>query len=63
MGYSSDLKERIKAHINGEVSQTKPFRPLYLVYYCAFISKKKALDFEKYLKSGSGFSFRNKHFL
>jgi putative endonuclease len=62
-GFSSDLKTRIKAHCEGSVSLTKNFRPLHLVYYCAFISKKQALDFEKYLKTGSGFAFRNKHFL
>ena len=63
LGYSSDLKVRVKEHINGNVSQTKNFRPLQLAYYSAFHTKKKALDFEKYLKTGSGFAFRNKHFL
>lgn len=63
LGFSSDLKTRIKAHLDGNVSQTKNFRPLHLVYYSAFTSKKKALDFEKYLKTGSGFAFRNKHFV
>ncbi len=60
LGYSEYLKQRYKAHQNGEVSQTKNLRPLKLVYYAAFESKKKALDFEKYLKTNSGFAFRNK---
>ncbi len=61
IGYSFDLKSRIKAHNEGGVSSTKNFRPLTLIYYCSFISKKKAMHFEQYLKTGSGFAFRNKH--
>ncbi len=60
VGYSSDLKKRISYHNDGFVSSTKNFRPIQLVYYSAFGSKKKALDFEKYLKTSSGFTFRNK---
>jgi len=62
-GFSSNLKNRIKDHNEGKVSQTKNFRPLKLIYYCAFINKKKALDFEKYLKTNSGFAFRNKRLI
>jgi len=60
IGYSSDLKERIKAHREGSVESTRNLRPIELVYYSAFSSQKKAADFEKYLKSSSGFAFRNK---
>ena len=35
--------------------------PNHLVWYGAFLDKNKALVFEKYLKSSSGFAFRNKH--
>lgn len=59
-GFSSNLKERIKNHCEGNVPQTKKLRPLKLIYYSAFESKKKALDFEIYLKTNSGFAFRNK---
>ena len=62
-GFSSDLKERIKEHQKGNIPQTREFRPLKSVYYSAFISKKRALDFEKYLKTCSGFAFRNKRLL
>jgi len=61
IGFSEDLKQRVLAHQNGLVSQTKNHRPLKLVYYSAFETKKKALEFEKYLKTYSGFAFRNKH--
>ena len=60
VGYSSDLKSRIKTHKEGSVESTKNLRPVKLVYYSAFVSQKKATDFEKYLKSSSGFAFRNK---
>jgi len=63
IGFSSDLKNRVKEHMSGNVPQTKNFRPLQLIYYSAFHSKKKALDFEKYLKTGSGFAFRNRHLI
>ena len=59
-GYSSDLQKRLKAHEKGLVQATANFRPLELVFYCAFRSKQKALKFEEYLKSSSGFAFRNK---
>ncbi len=60
IGFSSNLKRRIKDHIRGCVSQTKNRRPIKLVYYSAFESKLKALRFEKYFKTPSGFAFRNK---
>lgn len=62
-GFSSDLKTRIKDHQIGNVPQTRNLRPLKLIYYSAFSTKKLALDFEKYLKSHSGFAFRNKRLI
>lgn len=63
VGFSTNLKERIKYHNQGLVSSTKNFRPVKLIFYSAFVSQKKATDFEKYLKSSSGFAFRNKRLL
>ncbi|MCL4375119.1 GIY-YIG nuclease family protein [Patescibacteria group bacterium] len=63
IGYSSNLKSRIQNHQRGRVKQTKKLRPCILLYYAAFSSKKKALDFEKYLKTPSGFAFRNKRLI
>lgn len=59
-GSSDDLKQRLKEHKSGIVHSTKNLRPFKLIFYAAFYSKKKALDFEKYLKSSSGWAFRNK---
>jgi putative endonuclease len=63
IGYSSNLKERMKDHQEGSVESTTNLRPAKLIFYCAFISQKKATDFEKYLKSSSGFAFRNKRLI
>jgi len=60
IGYSDNLKKRIKYHNQGLVKSTKNLRPVKLVYYSAFTTKAKATNFEKYLKSSSGFAFRNK---
>ena len=60
-GFSEDLKERIIRHQNGYVPATKSRLPIELIFYCAFINKYKALAFEKYLKSGSGRAFIQRH--
>ncbi len=58
-GFSTNLENRIKEHCQEFVSHTKNLRPVELVFYAAFETKKKAFDFEKYLKTNSGFVFRN----
>lgn len=59
-GSSPDLKNRIKEHQAGKAESTKNFRPLKLVWYCAFEDRLSARRFENYLKTGSGQAFRNK---
>lgn len=63
IGYSSNLKSRISEHLMGNVRKTKNFRPLVFIYYSAFQNKKRALQFEHYLKTPSGFAFRNKRLI
>ena len=63
VGISKNLKQRIKQHDWHLVKYSKGKAPFKLIWYCAFINKNKAYDFEKYLKSGSGFAFRNKHLI
>ena len=60
IGYSSNLKQRVATHQKGEISQTKNLLSVKLAFYAAFESKLKALQFEKYLKTTSGWAFRNK---
>lgn len=62
IGYSSNLQQRLLSHQTKDVYTTKNKQPK-LVWYAAFQSQDKAIGFEKYLKSSSGFAFRNKHFI
>jgi len=62
-GHSSDLQKRIFKHKNGKVKATRNFLPVNLVFYAAFKKLDLARKFEKYLKSLSGFAFRNKHLI
>ncbi len=62
-GFTTNIKQRIKAHNDGEVHFTKDKLPVELVHLSLFENKQKAYDFERYLKSGSGIAFRNKRFV
>lgn len=63
IGYSSDLRRRISEHKRGIVFTTNKGKAGDLVFYAAFKTEQKARDFEKYLKSSSGFAFRNKRLI
>ena len=54
VGYTSDLKVRIRAHKNGSVNSTKNRLPIELIYYEACVSQKDATHREKYLKTTWG---------
>lgn len=54
IGYSSDLKTRIKSHNDGKNKATKPFIPYKLIFYEAFLNKQDAKNREIYLKGGYG---------
>jgi predicted GIY-YIG superfamily endonuclease len=62
VGFTEDIKQRISDHNSGKCNTTVKYRPIKLIWYCTFSNKKKALNFEKYLKSGSGAEFRRRHF-
>jgi putative endonuclease len=62
-GYTQDIDERYNRHQNGMVAYTASYRPLELVYYSAFRSKILAIEFERYLKSGSGRAFTSKRLI
>lgn len=63
IGVTTDLKNRFKEHNAGESKFSRTKIPYNLIWYGAFINKETAYAFEKYLKSSSGFAFRNKHFI
>ncbi|OGZ64726.1 MAG: excinuclease ABC subunit C [Candidatus Staskawiczbacteria bacterium RIFCSPLOWO2_01_FULL_40_39] len=62
LGCTDNLKDRINRHTKGQVLATKDRLPITLEFYFAIADKYKAFEFEKYLKSGSGRAFINKHF-
>jgi len=53
-GFSNDLKERIKWHLEGKSQATKWRLPMELIYYEAYKEKKDATRREIFLKSGRG---------
>ncbi|MBK9170530.1 MAG: GIY-YIG nuclease family protein [Bryobacterales bacterium] len=61
IGLTSDLKARLAKHNEGGVPHTSKFRPWRLVTYVAFCTRTQAAQFERYLKSGSGRAFANRH--
>ena len=62
-GCTVNVEQRVIRHQHGHVPATKNYRPVSLIFYCAFTDRFKAYKFEKYLKSGSGRAFTNKHLI
>ena len=62
-GHTSNISERLERHQKGWVPATKWIRPVVLITYLAFSDKYKAIEFEKYLKSGSGRAFLKKRLI
>ena len=62
-GHTTDIERRLIEHNSGKVHYTKDKRPVKLVTFAGFTDKYKAIYFEKYLKTGSGISFRNRHLI
>ena len=60
VGVTSNLEARLRAHNAGESPHTSKYRPWALVTYVCFQDEQRAIDFERYLKSGSGHAFANK---
>jgi putative endonuclease len=62
VGTTSDVDGRISAHNAGQSPHTSKYKPWKLAIYVAFSNTEKATEFEKYLKTGSGRAFANRHF-
>ena len=54
VGFSRDIKERLKQHHSGYVRSTTDRRPLKLIYFEVCFNQEDALHREKYLKSTYG---------
>jgi putative endonuclease len=54
IGFSTDLRRRLKEHQAGKVFATSYRGPWRLIYYEAYLDEEDALGRERYLKSGGG---------
>ena len=54
VGYSEDLRKRLKEHNSGAVFSTKPYRPWKIIYYEACLHQEDARRRERYLKTTQG---------
>ncbi|MBU4446635.1 GIY-YIG nuclease family protein [bacterium] len=54
VGYTNDLKKRLRQHNDGKVTSTKNRIPLEIIYYEACGNQKDAFHREKYLKTSWG---------
>lgn len=58
VGSTSDLRRRLAEHNRGDCLHTQRYRPWTVVNYVAFLSRRKAEDFERYLMSRAGRRFQ-----
>ncbi len=62
VGLTADPIGRLAAHNAGESPYTARFRPWRAVLTMEFAEEKRAIAFERYLKTGSGREFARRHF-
>jgi predicted GIY-YIG superfamily endonuclease len=60
-GVTSNLRSRLDDHNAGRCSHTASGRPWRVDMMVKFSDERRAMAFEKYLKSGSGSAFANRH--
>lgn len=61
-GLTSDVVSRLAAHNDGRRPHTAGGRPWVLDVVVEFADERRAIAFERYLKSGSGCAFAQRHF-
>lgn len=54
VGYTINLRKRLKEHNQGLVQATKRYMPWKLIYYEACLNEKDAIRRERYLKKTQG---------
>ena len=60
-GRTSNLSARLDEHNAGLCHSTAEFRPWHVDVIIKFADERRAFAFERYLKSGSGSSFAERH--
>ncbi|HUI08375.1 MAG TPA: GIY-YIG nuclease family protein [Verrucomicrobiae bacterium] len=61
VGFTEDMKQRLSGHNAGDCPYTSKHRPWEIVSVISFAGRERVLDFERYLKSGSGRAFAARH--
>jgi putative endonuclease len=61
-GLTSDVENRVAWHNAGLSKHTAKYRPWRLVVSIELFDERRAIAFERYLKSGSGRAFAKRHF-
>ena len=62
VGLTSEVENRLEWHNFGPDGQTRMNRPWQPVVVLEFTNEHTAVNFERYLKSGSGRAFAKRHF-
>jgi putative endonuclease len=63
IGSTDNINHRLSEHNSGKVDSTKNRVPLKLEAYFAVKDKSKAIELERYFKTGSGRAMLNKRIL
>ena len=62
VGHTSDVPARLADHNAGRCPHTARYRPWQLHVTIELPDEQRAIEFERYLKSGSGRAFAKRHF-
>ena len=62
IGLTSDVPRRLVDHNAGRCPHTARYRPWHLHVTIELPDEQRAINFERYLKSGSGRAFARRHF-
>jgi putative endonuclease len=60
-GMSANVSNRLVEHNEGNNMHTAKYRPWSLDVVVEFADERRAVAFERYLKSGSGLAFAERH--
>jgi putative endonuclease len=61
VGLSADVAARLNAHNAGQNRSTAPWKPWLVDVTIEFRTERMAVHVERYLKSGAGHAFANRH--
>ena len=63
VGFTTDLPKRLETHNAGKSLFSRRYAPWEIECFITFKNEKKAREFERYFKKGSGYAFFRKHLI